>query len=303
MQGGVCPWSESISACLSCCSCKPACRWACPPCRKILCWPVSRRSNASGISVGRAWLTPIRRARIRQSNCSPSRKCDGSSRRLGNALGDALQKGAPPTPQGKVLGAEGPKLIHAAAHAPHGAVYLQCRRRPQRAGHFRRRDRQHRRRDRRDQSVARKHRTHFVANCRSAGEAGWHKLPLPPGMPLVQWGFRGKYLMLGIGAGSADGIVSRGKGQPPAWLTKIKERLPVERVSTVHYLNVKTVVAVAEPLMGGPGTTAIVAALGSETLNTSPTSPAWTAQGTSANLGCKSRASPVVCSAPSARNR
>jgi hypothetical protein len=181
---------------------------------------------------------------------------------LGKALGDALQKGAPPTPQGKVLGAEGPKLIHALLTHPTALFISHVAVGPNgpdvsggaivSTG---------------DQTeeikAALENIEHTLLPTATApGEAGWHKLPMPPGMPLVQWGFRGKYLMLGIGAGSADGIVSRGKGQPPAWLIKIKERLPVERASTVHYLNVKTVVTVAEPMMGGPGATAIVAALG-----------------------------------------
>lgn len=33
-------------------------------------------------------------------------------RAVGNALATAIRKGAPPTPQGKLLGAEGPNLIH-----------------------------------------------------------------------------------------------------------------------------------------------------------------------------------------------
>lgn len=91
--------------------------------------------------------------------------------------------------------------------------------------------------------------------------SNWHKLPSPPGAPTIEWGFRDKYLIVGIGAGSAEAIAKRRGGEPPAWLTAVKKYLPVERVSTVHYLNVKKLVAATAPMMGPQGQ-AIVDALG-----------------------------------------
>ncbi len=40
------------------------------------------------------------------------------------------------------------------------------------------------------------------------------------------------------------------EGKPPAWLTAIDQKLPVERVSTIHYLNVKQGIELARPLLG-----------------------------------------------------
>jgi len=71
-----------------------------------------------------------------------------------------------------------------------------------------------------------------------AGET-WYRLKLDPEAPTLIWGARGKYIILGIGEGSVEEIYQRASTPPPAWLTKLREQLPVERVSTVSYLNTK----------------------------------------------------------------
>jgi hypothetical protein len=169
---------------------------------------------------------------------------------LGKALGKALKKGAPPTPQGQVLGKQGPTIIRAVlTHAtaifishvavgPHG---------PEISG---------------GAIVGTGSQTDEVKRALEqiekvlpggaavAGDAQWHNLPTPPGKPRVEWGFRGNYLIVGIGAGSADGIASRMTSKPPGWLAALKEKLPVERVSTVHYVNLKSIIGLVEPLLG-----------------------------------------------------
>jgi hypothetical protein len=85
------------------------------------------------------------------------------------------------------------------------------------------------------------------------GPAGkWQRIPTPPGAPVVEWGIDGKYLIVGIGEGSADGIVARTKGTPPNWLVAIRKRLPVERPAIIHFLNIKKIVALVQEA-GGPG--------------------------------------------------
>jgi hypothetical protein len=85
------------------------------------------------------------------------------------------------------------------------------------------------------------------------GPAGkWQRLPTPPGAPVVEWGIDGKYLIVGVGEGSADGIVARTKASPPSWLVAIRKRLPVERPAMIHFLNIKKVVTLVQEA-GGPG--------------------------------------------------
>ena len=86
-----------------------------------------------------------------------------------------------------------------------------------------------------------------------ASEVGkWRLLQTPEGAPRVEWGFDGKYFILGIGDGSADGIVAREKGAPPKWLTAVRERLPIQRPSMVHYLNIKKILALVQAAGGPP---------------------------------------------------
>ena len=87
-------------------------------------------------------------------------------------------------------------------------------------------------------------------------DEGWHRLPMPEGAPTIEWGTRGgKYLIIGIGDGSADFVVKRVKEQKeaPAWLAAVRKRLPVERVSMVHYLNVKKIGTMVLAAMGAAG--------------------------------------------------
>ena len=65
--------------------------------------------------------------------------------------------------------------------------------------------------------------------------------------PVVSWGIRDGYLIIGVGDGSVEGILKRLNEQPPAWLTAIQKQLPVGRVATVTYVNVKQLLAQLGP--------------------------------------------------------
>jgi hypothetical protein len=80
----------------------------------------------------------------------------------------------------------------------------------------------------------------------------WQRLPTPEGAPLVEWGIDGRYLIVGVGDGSTDGIVAREKRTAPKWLEAIRGRLRVERPAMVHYLNIKKIIALVQAA-GGPG--------------------------------------------------
>ncbi len=86
-------------------------------------------------------------------------------------------------------------------------------------------------------------------------EAGkWQRIPSSGARdPVVEWGIDGKYLIVGLGEGSADAIVAREKGTPPKWLTTVRERLKVERPAMVHYLNIKTIMQIVQEVGGGRG--------------------------------------------------
>ena len=90
--------------------------------------------------------------------------------------------------------------------------------------------------------------------------ASFHRIKPGP-MPPVTWGVRGKYLIVGVGEGAVEGILKRAKAQPPAWLAAIRKQLPVDRLSTLIYFNVKQAVAQFAPL-GGPQVKAVLDAVG-----------------------------------------
>jgi hypothetical protein len=183
-------------------------------------------------------------------------------RGVGKALSAAIRKGAPPTPQGKLLGAEGPGLIHVLLTHPTALFISKVAigpRGPDIAGGVvvgtgDETDHVKATLEKLERTLLRAETAEAKAQRELLGGGKWHELPLPPGAPTVEWGFQGKYLIVGIGAGSADAIAGRTEGQPPQWLTAIKKKLAVERVSTVHYLNVKKVIAAAAPFLGEKGT-------------------------------------------------
>ena len=182
--------------------------------------------------------------------------------RLGRALGTAIKKGAPATPQGQVLGAHGPKLIHIWLTHPTalfaskfdiaangadifgGAVVATG-----------------------NEKGEVKSSLEEIEKVLSAGEtpaadAHWHKLPAAGVTQPIEWGFRGSYLIVGIGTGSADAIARRLNGKPPVWLAAIKSKLVVERVSTVLYVNIKRILEGLRPPVGGPENPQFLDALG-----------------------------------------
>jgi hypothetical protein len=87
-----------------------------------------------------------------------------------------------------------------------------------------------------------------------------HSIKPSPTMT-VTWGVRGKYLIVGVGDGSVEGILKRAKAEPPAWLTAIRKQLPVDRPSNLIYFNVKQAVTQFAPL-GGPQVKTVLSSFG-----------------------------------------
>jgi len=70
----------------------------------------------------------------------------------------------------------------------------------------------------------------------------WHLLRLDPGAPPITWGVKGNHLIIGIGEGEVEAILKRAGGSAPQWLTALRKQLPVERPSSVTYVNLKAVI-------------------------------------------------------------
>ncbi len=168
---------------------------------------------------------------------------------LGKALSSAIKKGAPATPQGQVLGRHGPMLIHALLTHPTAIFLWKVEVGPKGPQFFG------------GAVVGTGNETEKIKAAleeiekvitpeNAAATQKWHRLPTPPDALHVDWAFEGKYLVFGIGPGTADGISARLTGKTPAWFTAMSEKLLVERVSTRFYLNAKKVIDLAAPLLG-----------------------------------------------------
>jgi hypothetical protein len=83
------------------------------------------------------------------------------------------------------------------------------------------------------------------------GGQTWQQLKAGP-VPLA-WGFRGKYLVIGFGDGELEAMLKRAKGTTPAWLTKLRKDLAVDRLSTVTYVNMKAILPMATAAAGPRG--------------------------------------------------
>jgi hypothetical protein len=67
----------------------------------------------------------------------------------------------------------------------------------------------------------------------------WHRVPARADTPEVISGFKDDYLILAVGKGTLEGILSRMNREPPAWLSDLRKRLPVARVATTFYFDIQ----------------------------------------------------------------
>ena len=91
-----------------------------------------------------------------------------------------------------------------------------------------------------------------------------HHWPVSPAAPPLQWGVVDDCLMIAFGPGEFQKVVARKKSaRTPAWLTRIQERMPVERVANIVHVNTKAILKNAEPiLLAEPTSLRILEALG-----------------------------------------
>jgi hypothetical protein len=82
----------------------------------------------------------------------------------------------------------------------------------------------------------------------------------------VVWGVKKNFFIAAMGEGEMEALLKRAGGNPPKWLAKIRRDLPVERVSTVGFLNVKALLKIILPT-AGPQVAVTLEALGISNIN------------------------------------
>ncbi len=94
------------------------------------------------------------------------------------------------------------------------------------------------------------------------GDDTWYRITLDPRAPEITWGVKSNYFVIAAGKAEIEGMVERARTDPPEWLAKISEQLPVARRSTVTYVNVKALADLLVPLAREPMVGRVVEALG-----------------------------------------
>jgi hypothetical protein len=95
------------------------------------------------------------------------------------------------------------------------------------------------------------------------GDSKFHRIrPPAPDAPLITWGVRGEYLIVGIGEGEVEGILDRAKTDPPAWLVEARKSVSVPRTSSFAHANLKAIRELVLPLAPDPAVRTYVAAAG-----------------------------------------
>lgn len=80
---------------------------------------------------------------------------------------------------------------------------------------------------------------------------GVRTLITPPGVPKIQWIVSGDYFILGVSEGTVAQIQERMAGDSsPEWLSAIHDRLPIDRVASVTFINTKEIMAAVQPFLG-----------------------------------------------------
>ncbi len=81
------------------------------------------------------------------------------------------------------------------------------------------------------------------------------------------WGLRDNYFVLAVGDGEMEAMLKRAGEKPPAWLSKLRTDLPLERRSTETYVNLQEIMKIVLP-QAGPRAANTVKALGLDNLTT-----------------------------------
>ena len=85
---------------------------------------------------------------------------------------------------------------------------------------------------------------HLRGDLKEVSIAGATFYELTDASPRLTWGVRGKYLIIGIGEESAEGIFQRARTPVPAWLTELRANSP-ERRTSLSYCNMTKLVKIS----------------------------------------------------------
>jgi len=109
----------------------------------------------------------------------------------------------------------------------------------------------------------------MVPNAKTVTIAGskWDVLPEKDGTPQITWGIKGRYLIIGVGEGSVEGILRRARTPQPKWLADLKKSLPVQRVATVGYLNIKAIRTSLGPIAKQPQVAKVLQQFGADNIS------------------------------------
>jgi hypothetical protein len=89
----------------------------------------------------------------------------------------------------------------------------------------------------------------LASTAESKGGVDWQRLNLPPQAPPVRFGWKDDYLIIAVGDATAEQIVARMSGEPPAWLAQARAEHPIERELKFGYLNIAGVLARVRPFV------------------------------------------------------
>ena len=77
-----------------------------------------------------------------------------------------------------------------------------------------------------------------------------YQLNFGPDTPVITWGLKGAYLIVGVGEDSFAGVLARTKTEPPEWLAQSIHKSEVNRVSSIVHVNLKESIEKLLPLAG-----------------------------------------------------
>jgi len=100
------------------------------------------------------------------------------------------------------------------------------------------------------------------------GTRTFHRIAAQPNQPAMTFGVRGKYFILGAGDGIIESIEQRARQEAPKWLTDVRQRLAVPRVSGMSYVNLGKILPIVMEA-AGPGAVVargVLSSLGLDTI-------------------------------------
>ncbi|NOZ41036.1 MAG: DUF1559 domain-containing protein [Planctomycetes bacterium] len=87
-----------------------------------------------------------------------------------------------------------------------------------------------------------------IGSTQSDGET-WSVVRVSMQTPEIRWGWHDNYFILAVGDGTVETIIDRLTGDAPAWLDNVRNEHPIERESSLGYVNVEMLLERLQPLL------------------------------------------------------